>query len=314
MRVSLRQPNAPFRGLRLVSAIAAAVAGLATAARAQVSDLGLATNYSCLELGSGSQDAFQVSQGSTSISGNVGVAGGGTFNYSGGGTISGELVAGSNATLSITGGDNIQSGTVAPYSQMSQVVSDAQSAASTYQGLSADHTYGSITGSTTLNGNGGLEVIDINGGINLGSGQSLTISGNASDSFVINVTGGIDLSQADITLCGVSADQVVFNLIGTGDADHSGNVMQTTGGSDTSGIFLAENGAIDIQGGTHASEFIAGGALDVGSGACIDQAIGQCLVAPELNASLMAAIAAGLLVAVEGGSRLKAARNRKPTV
>ena len=45
----------------------------------------------------------------------------------------------------------------------------------------------SISGSKTFTGTGGLDVIDVNGNVDFEKGDTLTINGNASDQFVINI-------------------------------------------------------------------------------------------------------------------------------
>jgi hypothetical protein len=106
-------------------------------------------------------------------------------------------------------------------------------AASTYAaGLTATQTYGNISSATTFTGNGGLNVIDVSNIQN----APLTIKGNASDTFVINISGTFNTNQL-MTLNGVSASQILFNFTGT-----SGNVLSTSGGDQLYGTFLAADG------------------------------------------------------------------------
>ena len=63
----------------------------------------------------------------------------------------------------------------------------------------------------------GKSVFNINGSVNLGAGQSITLKGNAYDSFIINVSGSFTLgSGASIELDGVDPDKVLFNFTGGG--------------------------------------------------------------------------------------------------
>jgi hypothetical protein len=66
-----------------------------------------------------------------------------------------------------------------------------------------------VTGSLTIHDNGGMNVISISS-LNYNS-ETLTLSGGASDSFIINVAGGWTFADSRITLNGVAANQVVFN-------------------------------------------------------------------------------------------------------
>jgi hypothetical protein len=284
--------------------------------QAQVSELGAAANFAGLELSADSSqnstDEFAISKNTTSITGNVGVAANGYLNYSGGGTITGTIYAGSGATVSISGGSSATGGVVEPYAAMTQIVADAANAATYYAGLTATQTFSSISGSRTFTGTGGLDVIDINGNVDFEKGDALTISGNASDQFVINIdaSSGEDLQfngGSSIVLNGVSASQVVFNLIG------SGTELSTTGDSDTSAVFLAENGSIDISGGVHDSDFISGGTLTFQSGVNITQAAGFTPV-PELNPALMAGCALVLIFGLAMRSGSEGRRPKSPVV
>ncbi len=51
--------------------------------------------------------------------------------------------------------------------------------------------------------------------INL-NGGNLTLSGGANDVFIINISGDFQLSHAQIVLSGVSLNNVLFNVIGSG--------------------------------------------------------------------------------------------------
>jgi hypothetical protein len=87
------------------------------------------------------------------------------------------------------------------------------------------------TFSTTITGNGGLNVIDVADIHNV----KFTISGGPNDYFVFNVSGAVNTNQP-MTLVGVTADQILFNLTGTG------TVFQTSGGDVSYGTYLAVNG------------------------------------------------------------------------
>lgn len=280
--------GSPRRRRAALVALAAALCWAAPA-RAQLSELGLAANYAGLEVGS---SLFSISKDTTVVNGNAGVDGNGSLSFTGGGVINGEIDAGSGASLTITGGSTATGGVMQSYASMSQVVQDAQNAAAYYAALTPGQTLSSL-GTGTLTGSGGLDVYQINGDLSL-SRSNLTLSGGANDFFVINITGAINLSGgSNILLNGISPDQVVFNLIGTGTK------MTTTGESDTNGIFLAENGAINISGGVHDSEFIAGGALTWQSGVQVTQAAAALVPVPELAPWQIASLALALVAGFE---------------
>lgn len=274
---------------------------IALQARAQVSVLGAAANYAGLEIGSSS--TFAISKDTTFITSNVGVGSGGTLNFSGGGEITGEIDAGAGAHLNISGGSTADKGIMSPYAPMASIVQSAQNAAAYYAGLTPGTTLSSL-GAGTITGTGGLDVFQINGNLSL-SRSTLTISGSSTDQFVFNITGNINLSVSSIQLVGISASQVVFNLLG------SGTVVTTSGDSNTSGIFLAQNGAMDIKGGTHNSEFIAGGNLTFESGVNISQPVTTLTAVPELGALPMGLGAVALVFGLGWMARISA-RKRQP--
>jgi len=101
-----------------------------------------------------------------------------------------------------------------------------------------------------------LNVISIGQNIHL-SGGNLTLNGSASDVFVFKISGTMELSgNTNIVLNGgLTAGNVIWDFIG------SGSQFQTSGQSQTAGIFLAPQRVININGGVHNSEFISGVSL-----------------------------------------------------
>ena len=101
--------------------------------------------------------------------------------------------------------------------------------------LTATQTYSSIANNQVITDVAGLNVIDIgSGGIH---NANFTISGPSDATFVFNVTGGIQTNQVETLSGGVTASDILFNLLGT-----SGNIFQTSGGDQLEGTFLATNG------------------------------------------------------------------------
>ena len=131
--------------------------------------------------------------------------------------------------------------------------------------LPPTQTFNSITSSQTIVGNGGQNVILVTQLIHL-SGGNLIISGGSSDTFIFNVTQGLQLDGgANIVLQGVPASNVLFNFPGSGDQ------IQTSGNAQTAGIYLAPNRVIQINGGVHNSEFISGRTLSFQSNPTVTQ-------------------------------------------
>src|SRR3954469_7234480 len=117
-----------------------------------------------------------------------------------------------------------------------QAFNDAVSLSNTASGLAATQTFGSITGAQTITGNGGLNVINITSLSN----PDLTITGNANDKFVFNISGNFATNHV-LVLNGVDPSQLLWNMTGA-----SGNIFQTSGGNTLYGTFLATHGG-DFQ-------------------------------------------------------------------
>ncbi len=124
---------------------------------------------------------------------------------------------------------------------------------------------GTINGTQTITAaiSGGLNVLGITG-INLGNGQTLTLSGPSGTEFIFNDSGNVTLNSGKILLTrGLTASDVVFNITGTG-------TIQTSGGlgneSVLTGIFIDPN-SIALSPGKVVGELIGGGSIDLASGA-----------------------------------------------
>ena len=132
---------------------------------------------------------------------------------------------------------------------------DARNASTAFAALTATAgTPNLINGNTTINGGPGVTVANVSD-INLGNGQSLTLNGPAGSQFIIN-SPKMTLNSGKINLTGgVTPNDVVFNLTGSG--------LQTSGGlnneSVINGIVLDPNGDVGMAPGQINGELIAGG-------------------------------------------------------
>lgn len=246
-----RVTNPLFR----VLAAALVVTGLlaaGTQSHAAAIDLGSAGDFDVLGL---SGATINLSSGPLRINGNVGIGQNGTFNFSGGGQVSGVLDADPTATVNISGGGTTVAGGVVRMS-MAGIQNAALAEATSAASLTPTQTFSSITSPETITGDGGLNVLSVSQDIHL-SGGNLVLSGGPSDTFIFNISGTMELSGgSDIELSGgLQASQVLFNFLGTGSQ------VQTSGNADTAGIFLAPDRVININGGTHIGEFISGETL-----------------------------------------------------
>lgn len=187
-------------------------------------------NYAIVSVGSSA--SLKVNSGP--INGRVLIGDGSNATSSGGNN--GSVTGGVDVSPPVTG-DNLTHIQTPPVVSMvpstigMQAFSDAATLSATAAGLTATQTFGAINGTQVITGNGALNVIDIASLQN----PTLTISGSASDIFVINVAGLFQTNHA-ITLSGVTASQILWNFTGTG------TVLQTSGGNQLFGTFLATNG------------------------------------------------------------------------
>ncbi len=214
------------------------------------SQLGPAAGFSVLGL----QGANVQLSGQLQIAGNVGIGANGQLSVSKGDSFPGTLYADPTANLQIPNG--AFAGGVVTQS-MAAIQSAALAEASAVGSLSPTQTFSQIQSATTITGDGGQNVIQVNGSVNLNN-ANLTLSGGANDTFIFNIVGGFNLNNANIVLNGVAANQVLFYFPG------SGNQIQTNA-SNTAGVFLAPNRNISVMGGTHTTEFISGGSIDLSS-------------------------------------------------
>src|SRR5207249_9628395 len=94
---------------------------------------------------------------------------------------------------------------------LTQADADARAASMDAAGMTPTQTFGNINGSTTFTGNGSLNVISIQS-VNLVK-QTLTISGNASEIFIFNVSGDFIFNGSQMVLSGgVTANHILWNF------------------------------------------------------------------------------------------------------
>jgi len=192
-------------------------------------------NYAVVSVG---PDA-SVTVNSGPIKGSVLLGNGTTSTSSGGGN--GQITGTVDVSPTVSG-DNLSHIQIAPTivtvpsSVGLQAFNDAVSLSNAASALAPTQTYGNVTGALAINGNGGLNVININSLSN----PDLTITGNANDKFVFNISGNFSTNHV-MVLNGVDPSQLLFNMTGA-----SGNIFQTSGGDTLYGTFLATHGG-DFQ-------------------------------------------------------------------
>jgi Ice-binding-like len=248
------------------SIIVFAFFGLAIIGNATSINLGPAADYGVLGVNGAAINTgatVHLSSGPLIVNGNVGSGDNGQFQADGGGHINGRLDFAPSATVN-PGNDTFSGGLhQISFTSIEQAV---QNEANFVQSLTPTQSLTSITNATTLNSTGGQNVISIAQNIHLSDGN-LTLNGSASDVFIFQIKGTMELSgNSNIVLTGgLTPNNVLFDFIG------AGSQFQTSGQSKTAGIFLAEDRAINITGGVHDSEFISGVSLSFQSNPTVNQ-------------------------------------------
>ena len=197
-------------------------------------DLGTAGHYTILGAGvvnSTSHYAGNLSLGSEAhVFGSAGARN--HLNVSPGVQVDGDLSLGTSSSISP---DLIVGGTQSVLSEAdwNQVHQDMKDASAAAAALPADSVLSGISGSTIMNQTGlspGLSVYHITGSILLGSADTWSIIGGASDQFVINIDGGMNLaSGASIVMSGgVLPENVLFNFTGGGFGGPASIIGATT--------------------------------------------------------------------------------------
>jgi hypothetical protein len=226
------------------------------------------SNFGLLAL-SGAQDIALNGPGTTN--GTVGISSGTlSLNASSGlPAINGNVLLASGATINGNVAQQV-TGNVFTNQNLTQPNIDARNAATTFASLTPTQSVagGAVNGTTTINGTAGVNVVNLSG-INLGNGQTLTLNGPAGSQFVINSPNMVMNSGKIALTGGVTANDVVFNLSGTG------NNLQTSGGlnnqSVINGTVLDANGSVAMAPGLINGELIAGGqSIHLVSGASIN--------------------------------------------
>ncbi len=201
------------------------------------------------------------------VVGNVGIASTATLGVSSPASITGNVFLAPGAKTNFSN-PNVVLGTVFTNQNLTGANTAALNAASTFAGMSGT-SIGAINGTTTITAAnpGGINVLSTSG-INLGNGQTLTLSGPAGTQFVVNDSGGLTLNSGTIALTGgVTPDDVVFNMTNDGTVSTSGGLNNE---SVINGIILDPTGKIQLTPGLVNGEIIAGGQISLASGATIN--------------------------------------------
>jgi hypothetical protein len=269
--------------LKIGSISAAAILLASVNANATLVDilgtLGQAANYTVFSLTGTDQNLSNVT-----INGDSAVGPNGQVEVMAPSTINGTLYVDPTATVS--GPGNVTGGT--QIANLQQAVTDAINASNSFAGMAATQMFSSLSAATTITGNGGNNIIDITGGINLNN-ANITLSGSANDRFILNITGSMSLTgTASVVLTGgLTTSDVVLNFTGSGTSinTHVGDVIN--------GIVLAPQTSMTLDGIFNGKLIGGGSILKLMSGATVN----GITVVPEVTPSWVIFGFLGLVVA-----------------
>ena len=251
-----------MRTLRLCTSIAAAVVavGIFTAGAATDTlpngaiNVGSADYFTVLAKGDAGFTDNTIT-GPSFVTGNYGVGGQGTLHITGSSTINGKLVMHSGGQPQLSGQASITGGVSNNDAQLNQALADAQMLSDAAAAESVSAAYASLTnvnGSMTITGGPGQKVVLSLQDFKLNGGDTFTMQGTATTSFIINVAKNFALTgNSQIVLSGVPPQNVLFNIRGTGSD------VAFSGKAGMSGILLALNRKVDLSSGHVTGKVIA---------------------------------------------------------
>jgi choice-of-anchor A domain-containing protein len=218
-------------------------------AQAGFTTLGQAGNYVVFGLGQ-TANSNQVNLSNATVTGDIAASSGWSVLNMAPSTINGNVFLDSRAPAATYSGPGTLTGTTLSMN-LAQANTDALNAYNNDSVLSPTQTFGTISSPTIITGNGGLNVIKINGDIS----SSLTLSGSASDIFVVNATGTLTLGGSESlgVSGGATAGHVLYEFIGA-----NGGKLSTQVGNTVFGTILAPNYSYSNADGTLNGAIIAG--------------------------------------------------------
>jgi hypothetical protein len=203
-------------------------------------------------LGLGGASTAGINCTNTTVNGNVAVGGPGTFTNASACTEKGNLYIAS--TVTVSGAGHVTGSTIINNALLSQAVSNAQSASTTFAGMAATNTSVTLmkSGSYTFTATqSGINVVDLS---SVSGSPTLAFSCGSFPGcqWVVNDAGGFSFGNGNVTLgSGMTSGDVLFNVYSHG-ASVSFNA-QATG----NGIFLAPYSSWQMKG-TWNGELIGG--------------------------------------------------------
>ena len=225
---------------------------------------GVGTAGSCtvLELAAGEVAVkVAVTGGPGGIDGDVCIGPNGNLSITGAQFVTGNVRLASGATLRKTGPGSI--GGVLRDQDLDEEITDAMSAATDAAALPCTQMFASLNTSQVIVGAGGQNVLCV-GDVILNGGRVVTLSGDANDTFIVNVTGRFALTGGSkIVASGVLPSAILYNIVGTGPA------VALNGGASIDGTLLAVDRDIALTPSLVSGEVIGGQNISITGNASV---------------------------------------------
>lgn len=271
--------NVPSRGFRGRLLLPAAMAFLLSSVGARADlftcgvDLGAAgrtKTWAAFTLGGGMTDSDYTGQ--ANIFGDVGAAGNGDVDLRGNAIIHGDLYYHQGGTLKVKNHGTVTGvihNDAASDTLLNQGVADAMNASNQAFALPVTPAYSSLTKidhSMTITGSGCI-VLKLTDFV-LNGKDTLTLTGTAGTTFIINVTKGFSLADsAKIVLGpGISFNDVLFNVRGTGSD------VKLSGNSNLQGILMANQRKVVMNDNAFVKGEVIANHIDLNKNAVINRA------------------------------------------
>src|SRR5262249_16566945 len=220
--------------------------------------------------------------------------GGGNVNVTGSaGGVNGDVCVGPSGSLNVTGAQFVTggihlapgdpftksgTGTIGPVlrnQDLSPEIAPTLAAARQLAALPCTQTFATLKTSRVIVGNGGQNVICV-GDVMLSGSSTVVLSGGATDTFVVNISGKLKLTDsARIIASGVAPSAIIYDVVGTGQqVVLSSRTSSPCCSASLDGTLLAVGRAVSFGAGLVNGEIIGAQSIGLGGGASVHRGAG----------------------------------------